>query len=69
VVPDETTILRSRHLVEQHGLTQAISIRSPAAKRTAVLLRLGTIVHATIIAALNSTKNAGATQDPRDETD
>src|SRR5258705_6433763 len=32
VMPDETTILRFRHLLEQHGLTQAIdrsSIRSP----------------------------------------
>lgn len=27
VVPDETTILRFRHLLEQHGLTQAISRR------------------------------------------
>ena len=42
VVPDESTILRFRHLLEQHGLTEAIfdSI-SGLAGRTAVVAALG----------------------------
>jgi IS5 family transposase len=65
VVPDETTILRFRHLLEQHGLTQAIfnSITGLLEERR-LLLRAGTIVDATIIAAPSSTKNASATRDP-----
>ena len=65
VVPDETTILRFRHLLEKHGLTQAIfnSITGLLEERR-LLLRSGTIVDATIIAAPSSTKNASATRDP-----
>ena len=64
-VPDETTILRFRHLLEQHGLTQAIfnSITGLLEERR-LLLRSGTIVDATIIAAPSSTKNASAARDP-----
>lgn len=64
-VPDETTILRFRHLLEQHGLTQAIfdSINGLLEERR-LLLRSGTIVDATIIAAPSSTKNASASRDP-----
>src|ERR1700687_322339 len=42
VVPDETTILRFRHLLEQHGLTQAIfnSVADLLEERR-LLLRLG----------------------------
>ena len=65
VVPDESTILRFRHLLEQHGLTEAIfnSITGLLEERR-LLLRSGTIVDATIIAAPSSTKNAGASRDP-----
>jgi transposase, IS5 family len=65
VAPDETTILRFRHLLEKHGLTQAIfnSITGLLEERR-LLLRAGTIVDATIIAAPSSTKNASATRDP-----
>ena len=65
VVPDESTILRFRHLLEQHGLTQAIfnSITGLLEERR-LLLRSGTIVDATIIAAPSSTKNARKTRDP-----
>src|SRR5487761_880500 len=64
-VPDETTILRFRHLLEQHGLTEAIfaSITGLLEERR-LLLRAGTIVDATIIAAPSSTKNASAARDP-----
>ncbi len=51
-IPDESTILRFRHLLEQHQLTEQIfaEIRSlPDEKR--LLLKSGTIVDATIIAA------------------
>jgi len=64
-IPDESTILRFRHLLEQHKLTEAIfaQIRSLLeAKR--LLLKSGTIVDATIIAAPSSTKNAEGKRDP-----
>ena len=64
-VPDETTILRFRHLLEQHRLTQAIfNAISGLLEERRLLLRSGTIVDATIIAAPSSTKNASATRDP-----
>ena len=65
VVPDETTILRFRHLLEEHRLTAAIfeAVKELlAAKR--LLLKSGTIVDATIIAAPSSTKNAAQARDP-----
>jgi transposase, IS5 family len=65
VVPDETTILRFRPLLERHGLTAQIFELVKellAAKR--LLLKSGTIVDATIIAAPRSTKNASQTRDP-----
>jgi len=65
VVPDETTILRFRHLLEQHDLTSAIFDAIGGLLETrGLLLRSGTIVDATIIAAPSSTKNASATRDP-----
>jgi transposase, IS5 family len=65
VVPDESTILRFRHLLEQRGLTKAIfdAVAGWLEERR-LLLRAGTIVDATIIAAPSSTKNANATRDP-----
>ena len=65
VVPDESTILRFRHLLEQHGLTHAIfDAVADLLEEQRLLLRSGTIVDATIIAAPSSTKNANATRDP-----
>ena len=65
VVPDESTILRFRHLLEQHRLTQAIfDAVARLLEERRLLLRSGTIVDATIIAAPSSTKNAAATRDP-----
>ena len=64
-VPDETTILRFRHLLEQHGLTRAIFDEiGGLLEARGLLLRSGTIVDATIIAAPSSTKNASAARDP-----
>lgn len=65
VVPDETTILRFRHLLEEHHLTEAIfaAVRDLLAEKR-LLLQSGTIVDATIIAAPSSTKNAAQARDP-----
>lgn len=64
-VPDETTILRFRHLLEQHGLTEQIfhAVRALLEAR-GLLVKQGTIVDATIIAAPSSTKNAARARDP-----
>jgi len=64
-IPDETTILRFRHLLEEHQLTQRIfaEIRTLLEERR-LLLKSGTIVDATIIAAPPSTKNAEKARDP-----
>ena len=65
VVPDESTILRFRHLLEQHGLTHAIfDAVADLLEARRLLLGSGTIVDATIIAAPSSTKNASASRDP-----
>jgi hypothetical protein len=65
VVPDETTILRFRHLMEKHQLSGAIfDAIGGLLEARGLLLRSGTIVDATIIAAPSSTKNATATRDP-----
>jgi IS5 family transposase len=64
-IPDESTILRFRHLLERHRLTEAIfeAVKDLLAHKRLVL-RAGTIVDATIIAAPSSTKNATGTRDP-----
>ena len=64
-IPDESTILRFRHLLEKHRLTEAIfeEVKELLAERR-LTLRSGTIVDATIIAAPSSTKNASGTRDP-----
>jgi IS5 family transposase len=65
VVPDESTILRFRHLLEAHQLTERIfaEIRTLLEERR-LLLKSGTIVDATIIAAPPSTKNTDGKRDP-----
>lgn len=64
-VPDESTILRFRHLLEQHKLTEQIFglVRSLLESKR-LLLKSGTIVDATIIDAPPSTKNQTQTRDP-----
>ena len=64
-VPDETTILRFRHLLERHHLTgKILQIVNDLLTERRLLLRGGTILDATIIAAPTSTKNATRTRDP-----
>lgn len=64
-VPDATTLLKFRHLLESHKLTRGIleEVKSYLAERC-LLLREGTIVDATIIAAPSSTKNQKGERDP-----
>ena len=63
-VPDETTILRFRHLLENHQLTEVLfaEVRVLLEDRK-LLVKSGTIVDATIISAPSSTKNASKERD------
>jgi len=57
-IPDETTILNFRHLLERHDLTKAVfAAIAEHLEAKGALLRDGTIVDATLIAASPSTKN------------
>ncbi len=63
-VPDETTILHFRHLLEKHALTKKLfEITKRYLMQKGLLLREGTIVDATIINAPSSTKNLEKTRD------
>ena len=64
-VPDATTLLKFRHLLERHDLTKRLfaEVNAVLAERGA-FLREGTIVDATIIAAAPSTKNKAKARDP-----
>jgi transposase, IS5 family len=64
-IPDETTILNFRHLLERHELTKAVfDAVKEHLEATGALLRGGTIVDATLIAASPSTKNQEGKRDP-----
>jgi IS5 family transposase len=64
-IPDESTILRFRHLLEEHNLTKAIFDEiGLLLTEKGLLLKQGTIVDATIIAAPSSTKNQTKSRDP-----
>ena len=64
-MPDETTILKFRRLLEKHQLTAAImnAINAPL-EQQGLLLKEGTMVDATIIHAAPSTKNKAKQRDP-----
>jgi IS5 family transposase len=65
VIPDETTILNFRHLLEKYKLTQKLFERTRQyLTEKGLLVREGTIVDATIINAPSSTKNQDKTRDP-----
>ena len=65
IIPDETTILRFRRLLEAHQLTEALfcEINGLLSER-GLFVGKGTIVDATIIHAPSSTKNAEKKRDP-----
>ena len=64
-VPDETTICKFRHLLERHQLAD-VFLREINAELSArgLLLKQGTVVDATLIAAPPSTKNKERKRDP-----
>jgi IS5 family transposase len=64
-LPDETTILNFRHMLEQSDLAEDIFKQVNAhLARKGLLLKKGSIVDATIIAAPSSTKNSTGERDP-----
>ena len=64
-MPDETTILRFRRLLEQHKLApKMLQTINDLLHAKGLLLRAGTVVDATLIAAPSSTKNAAGERDP-----
>ena len=65
-VPDATTLLRFRRLLETHSLTQQIfaAVNYQLASK-GLYLKEGTVVDATIIAAPPSTKNKSKSRDPQ----
>ena len=64
-LPDETTILNFRHLLEKHSLGRGLLEEINAHLESQGLkLREGTIVDATIIEAPSSTKNRAGERDP-----
>jgi IS5 family transposase len=64
-IPDETTILNFRHLLEENDLAEDIlKLVNAHLARKGLLLKRGSIVDATIIAAPSSTKNAEGQRDP-----
>jgi IS5 family transposase len=64
-VPDATTVMNFRHWLERHELTKVLfdEIGATLGAR-GLLMRQGTIVDATIIAAPSSTKNKSKARDP-----
>ena len=64
-MPDETTILNFRHLLEKNSLAARLLTEVNALlSERGLLLRQGTIVDATIISAPSSTKNESGKRDP-----
>ena len=64
-IPDETTILTFRHLLEKHALGEQIfEIVKAHLSARGMTMRQGTIVDATLIAAPSSTKNKEGKRDP-----
>ena len=64
-LPDESTILRFRHLLEKHQLApQVLGTINAGLAHQGLLLKTGTVVDATIIAAPSSTKNSSGARDP-----
>ncbi|MEK7221093.1 MAG: IS5 family transposase, partial [candidate division NC10 bacterium] len=64
-VPDETTILNFRHLLEEHKLQERFfAVVNELLEQKGLLMKAGTIVDATIIAAPSSTKNREQRCDP-----
>ena len=65
-MPDRVSILRFRHLLEQHNLAQQILATVNASLiGKGLMLKSGTAIDATLISAPTSTKNSTGTRDPQ----
>ena len=64
-LPDETTILRFRHLLEANNLSiQLLATINATLATKGLMLKTGAVVDATLIAAPSSTKNSTGARDP-----
>lgn len=64
-IPDESTILRFRHLLEKHDLAvDMLRVVNDILEAKGLMLRTGTAVDATLISAPSSTKNNSGERDP-----
>ena len=64
-LPDESTILRFRHMLEANDLSvQILATVNAMLTAKGLMLREGSVVDATLIAAPSSTKNSTGTRDP-----
>lgn len=64
-VPDETTICNFRNLLQEHGLFKKIlTLINKHLEQKGLLMKEGTVVDATLIAAPSSTKNQSGKRDP-----
>jgi IS5 family transposase len=64
-LPDESTILRFRHLLETHGLAaQMLTLVNEILSEKGLMLKAGSAVDATLISAPSSTKNGSGKRDP-----
>jgi IS5 family transposase len=64
-MPDETTVLRFRYLLEEHNLNiQLLATINATLVSKGLMLKAGTVVNATLIEAPRSTKNSTGEQDP-----
>ena len=64
-LPDESTILRFRHLLEDNNLSiQLLATINDTLATKGLMLKTGTVVDATLIAAPSSTKNSTGERDP-----
>ena len=64
-IPDRVSILRFRHLLETHELSPRIlQIINDKLSAQGLMLKSGTVVDATLIAAPSSTKNKDGKRDP-----
>ncbi len=64
-IPDRVSILRFRHLLEEHQLAlQMLATVNAVLTGKGLMLKSGTVVDATLITAPSSTKNSTGTRDP-----
>ena len=64
-LPDESTILRFRHLLEAHKLAgPMLATVNDVLRDKGLMLRIGTVVDATLMSAPSSTKNDSGQRDP-----